>query len=89
MRSSLSVDWVGLATSRRSPGEVLVRLQPDFVGAKRRSAQGCAPDGGMPGKRLDAGNTSGATNARRVTVAEHAVAPRLASSSKLPRGRTT
>jgi hypothetical protein len=43
VRSSLSVDWVGLATSKRSPGEALLRPPCDFVGAERLVALQRAP----------------------------------------------
>jgi hypothetical protein len=39
VRSSLSVDWVGLATSKRSPGVAVLRLPCDFAGDERPGAQ--------------------------------------------------
>ncbi len=68
MRSSLSVDWVGLATSKRSPGVALLRPRCDFAGADRPGAHDVdrAEAGRLYG-RAEIVHTSGATTARLVT----------------------
>jgi hypothetical protein len=43
VRSSLSVDWVGLATLTRAPGMALLRQQRDLVGMERPGSQQRAP----------------------------------------------
>jgi hypothetical protein len=89
VRSSLSVDWVGLATSKRSPGVALLRPRCDFAGADRPGAHDVdrAEAGRLYG-RAEIVHTSGATTARMATIAEQPER-RLWRRSRLPRERTT
>jgi hypothetical protein len=51
VRSPLSVDWVGSATLKRSPGVALLRLQRDLAGVKRLGSPSCAQVGSTSAAR--------------------------------------
>ena len=88
MRSPLSVDWVGLATSKRSPGEVLLRLQRELVGAERPGVQDAHCAGQASHKAERKKYTNCAQTAHGVMVADRSFAPTSVSRSTL-RERTT